>query len=120
MRDAKIWREELFSEIRTLANRFELNRLWSGSDKNYVSSFAEEVEHVFSDYDINAFISADRSVTQLRAEQLEALRQFRDALSSYVAGLALPGSSVNSRDVLLDPNWEPVMDAAARFIRMLD
>ncbi|HZZ91130.1 MAG TPA: hypothetical protein VFE23_01120 [Usitatibacter sp.] len=120
MRDAKIWRDELFSEIRTISNRFELNRLWSGVDKKWVSSFAEEVEHVFSDFDIDAFLAADQSVTQLTPDQLAALRAFRDALASYVSKLSRPTSRISYQDVLLDPAWEPVMRAAANFAQMVD
>lgn len=119
MRDAKIWRDELFSEIKTISNRFELNRLWSGLDKRSVSSFAEEVEHVFSDYDIDGFLVAGQAVTQLNQGQLDALRAFRDAFAAYLSGLHRPSSGVTSRDVLLDPNWEPVMYAAARFVETL-
>ena len=119
MRNIDTWRDELFSEIRTLANPFELNRLWSGVDGRNISSFAEEVEHIFSDYDIDGFLFLDQAHTTLTQEQALALRSFRDAFSKYVERLPIPVSSVRSKDVLIDPAWNAVMQAARNFVEQL-
>jgi hypothetical protein len=59
MRDHTIWRNELISVIRTISDINKLERLWSGINPHEISSFSEEVAHVFDDYSINYFIWLD-------------------------------------------------------------
>ena len=121
MRDHQLWRSELVSEIRTIADDGELKRLWSGLDPHGISSFAEEVAHVFDDYDIDGFIAAGPSTAKLHLDQFGALRRFRDRFAAYIDGLApTPLTSINHETVLADPHWGEVTDAARQFIALLD
>ena|SRR5438105_14876833 len=121
MRDYEIWRTELFSEIRTIANESELKRLWSGVDPKAISSFAEEVAHVFDDFDIDGFIAAGTNNAKLRYEQFEALRRFRDRFAEYIDRLRpTPLTSIDHKRVLNDPQWSEVTNAAREFVTLLD
>ena len=121
MRDHDIWCSELVSEIRTIADTSELKRLWSGADPRSVSSFAEEVAHVFDDYDINGFIAAGAGVGKLHHEQLDALVRFRDRFAAYIDRLApTPLVAIGYERVLGDPQWGDVTNAAREFIALLD
>ena len=121
MRDHEIWRRVLVSEIRTIANDGELKRLWSGLDPHAISSFAEEVAHVFDDFDIDGFVTAGPGKAKLHLEQFDALRRFRDRFAAYIDGMA-PASliSINQETVLADPQWGEVTGAAREFIALLD
>jgi len=121
MRDHEIWRSELVSEIRTIANDGELKRLWSGLDPRVISSFAEEVAHVFDDFDIDGFITAGPSKAKLHLEQFGALRRFRDRFAAYINGVApTPLTSIDHETVIADPQWGEVTEAAREFIALLD
>jgi len=121
MRDHEIWRSELFSEIRTIANAGELKRLWSGLDPHAISSFAEEVAHVFDDYDIDGFIAAAPDEVRLNLVQFGALRRFRDRFAVYLDGLApRPLTCIDHETILADPQWGEVTKAAREFIALLD
>ena len=121
MRDHEIWRSELVGEIRTIANASELKRLWSGLDPHAISSFAEEVAHVFDDYDIDGFITAGPSKAKLHLEQFGALRRFRDRFAAYIDWVApTPLTSIDHQTVLADPQWGDVTQAAREFIELLD
>ena len=118
MKDHEIWRSELVSEIRTIANAGELKRLWSGLDPHAISSFAEEVTHVFDDYDIDGFIAAGPDKAKLQLEQFGALRRFRDQFAAYIDGVApTPLASINHEKVLADPQWGEVTELAREFFR---
>lgn len=121
MRDHETWRSELIGEIRTIADSSELKRLWSGVDPQAISSFAEEVAHVFDDYDIDGFIAAGPSKAQLHPEQFAALRRFRDRFAAYIDGVApTPLTSIDHQTVLTDPKWGGVTEAAREFVDLLD
>lgn len=121
MRDHEIWRSELVDEIRTLANVDELKRLWAGLDPHAISSFAEEVAHVFDDYDIDGFIAAGPNQAKLQTEQFEALRRFRDRFAAYVDTLAPTSLTlIDYNAVLADPQWSEVTEAAREFIALFD
>jgi hypothetical protein len=120
MKNQAVWREELFSEIRTIANESELEALWLGLDSNATSSFAEEVAHIFDDYDINGFISLGANEIGLQASQLQALCRFRDLLSDYVDQMRpININSIDPNLVLNDPRWKAVVVSAADFIQSL-
>jgi hypothetical protein len=121
MRDYEIWRTELVSEIRTIANADELKRLWSGLEPHAISSFAEEVAHVFDDYDIDGFIAAEPNKAKLNIEQFAALRRFRDRFAAYVDGMVpAPLTAIDHETVLADPKWGEVTRTALEFIVLLD
>ena len=121
MRDHEIWRSELVSEIRMIANDGDLKRLWSGLDPHAISSFAEEAAHVFDDFDIDGFITAGPGKGKLQLEQFCALRRFRDRFAAYIDGVApTPLTSINHETVLADPQWTEVTGAAREFIALLD
>jgi hypothetical protein len=121
MRDRAIWKSELISEIRTIADDAELSRLWSGADPSSISSFVEEVTHVFDDYDIDGFIRTGADSGVLNPDQFVALRSFRDRFATYidVLGPKLLGS-ISHESVLRDPLWGAVTTAAREFIALLD
>lgn len=121
MRNHATWRSELFSEIRTIANADELKRLWSGLDEHGISSFAEEIAHVFDDYDIDGFIAAGPDRARLQPNQFGALRRFRDQFAVYIAGLAPAAlTTINHERVLSDPQWGEVTRLAREFVALLD
>ncbi len=121
MRDHAIWRSELVGEIRTIANAGELKRLWSGLDPDAISSFAEEVAHIFDDYDIDGFIAAGPDKAKLHPEQLGALRRFRDRFAAYIDGVApTPLTSINHETILADPHWGEVTKVAREFVSLFD
>jgi hypothetical protein len=120
MRNIEIWRSELVSEIRTIADSSELRRLWSGRSPQKISSFAEEVAHIFDDYDIDGFIAQGPSRAGLNSTQFSALCRFRDRFSYFLEGMA-PGAatSVAHEQVLADPKWHDVMKAASEFTKLI-
>jgi hypothetical protein len=121
MRDHDIWRSELINEIRTIANPNELKRLWSGADSHLISSFAEEVAHVFDDYDIDGFIASGQYKAKLDLEQFVALQKFRDLFAEFVNKMApMPLTSIAHETVLADQHWSGVSNAAREFITLLD
>lgn len=121
MRDHDIWRAELFSEIRTIANADEIRRLWSGLDAHAISSFAEEVAHVFNDYDIDGFIDAGCHKAQLNLDQFRALRKFRNQLASCVDEMAAtPLALIDHQAVLASLGWGEVTESAREFVALLD
>jgi hypothetical protein len=121
MRDSTIWRQELIDEVRTLADRHKLERLWSGSDPCAISSFAEEVAHVFDDYDIDAFLKIALRNNLLSGSQLQALHAFRDVFSAFVDRFGNQRlTDVSARRVLDDPRWLDVMSAARNFVNLTD
>lgn len=120
MRDHNNWRGELISEIRTIADANELRRLWSGVDPQSISSFAEEVSHVFDDYDIDGFIAAGADKAKLRLDQFQALRKFRDQFAAYIRGLSpTPLTSIRHEQILGNPQWREVTKSAHEFIALL-
>jgi hypothetical protein len=121
MRDIKIWKKELFSEICTIADLEELENLWSGKNKTAISSFSEEVSHVFDDYDIDGLIAKGANEIGLTSDQFNALCRFRDQFLSYINS-APQGNSAhpNYLDVLKDPKWIAVSKAAQEFSVLLD
>ena len=121
MRDIAIWRLELFDELRTIANRSELEQLWSGVNPNAISSYQEEVEHVFSDFDIDGFLSLDPKQNGLTPPQLLALRRFRDEFSNYVdyTNREYKGKP-DFRVVLADSQWARIMFLAQEFVALID
>jgi hypothetical protein len=121
MKDHEIWRTELFSEIRTIADASELRRLWSGKDAHQISSFAEEVAHVFDDFDIDGFIAAGPEKAKLRPEQFDALCKFRNFFSIYIDSKAsMTLTTVDHESILSDPNWKEVTKAASEFISSIN
>lgn len=121
MRDHEIWRSELISEIRTIANEAELKQLWSGLDPHSISSFTEEVTHIFDDYDIDGFIAGGLDKAKLHLGQFGALCKFRDRFATYIDGAApKPLTSISYETVLADPQWSKVTQAAREFITLLD
>jgi hypothetical protein len=121
MRDHTIWRNELISEIRTIADIDELERLWFGINPREISSFVEEVAYVFNDYSINEFISAGPQKAVLTIEQFDALCRFRDRFSRYLEEIApRPLVSIEHKKILMDPQWHEVIKAAQEFITLLD
>jgi hypothetical protein len=121
MKGHEIWRRELFDEIRSIADEDELRRLWSGMSSHAISSFAEEVAHVFDDYDIDGFIECGSAQAKLHLDQFDALRRCRDLFAIYIESVA-PASvtSINYEKVLADPQWRSVAEAARAFIFLLD
>ena len=120
MRDHNNWRSELISEIRTIADTNELRRLWSGAEPQSISSFAEEVSHVFDDYDIDGFIAAGVDKSKLRLDQFEALGKFRDQFAAYIRGWSsTPLTSIRHEQILGDPRWHEVTKSACDFIGLL-
>lgn len=121
MRNIEIWRNELFDEIRTIANPMALQKLWSGSDPCSISSFEEEVAHVFDDYDIDGFIAHGLVVSKLNSMQFSSLCKFRDIFSAYVDEVAsIRSASIDYVAILADPRWREVMSAAFEFVELLD
>jgi hypothetical protein len=121
MRDHTIWRNELISVIRTIADANELERLWSGINPRKISSFSEAVAHVFDDYSIDDFILAGPQKAVLNIEQFDALCRFRDRFSRYIDEIALkPLGSMSHKKILMDPQWHEVIKAAQEFITLLD
>jgi hypothetical protein len=121
MRDHTIWRNELISVIRTISDVNELERLWFGINPREISSFAEEVAHVFDDYSIDDFILAGPQKAVLTTEQFDALCRFRDKFFHYIREIALrPFTSVDYKKILADPEWHEVIKAAQEFITLLD
>jgi hypothetical protein len=121
MRDYQIWHDELVSEVRTISDATELERLWSARESDSVSSFAEDVAHVFDDFDIDGFLSDEKCRARFNGGQLEALRMFRDKFARYV-DLLRPGqlATIDYKRVLDDPKWSEVVGAAHAFIELYD
>lgn len=118
MRDLTIWRAELIDEIRTIADLDGLQRLWLGKDEGAISSFEEEVAHIFDDYQIDDFLRLPKESTKLSAEQTSALVRFRDCFSSFLASpRAKPYAD---REILKDPKWHEVVTRAKEFIDRVD
>jgi len=118
MRDPDTWRTELISEIRTISNTVELRDLWRGRGGG-ISSFAEEVSHVFDDYDIDAYL-ADRAAIDLSDDQARTLKEFRDHFSTFIASCRQPLHLVSSDEILAQPGWHQVCEAARKFIQAVD
>jgi hypothetical protein len=120
MRDLNIWRSELISEISTISSMSELKRLWSGHDVNEVSSFSEEVAHIFDDYDINGFIDNGPFKAEMNAAQFDALCEFRHQFSDYVDRFTAEQITTMDHDAIFsDPKWLKVIAAAYAFINTL-
>jgi hypothetical protein len=121
MRDHTIWRNELICEIRTIADIDELERLWFGINPREISSFAEEVAHVFDDYSIDDFILAGPQKAVLNIEQFDALCRFRDRFSRYIDEMASRSLAfIDDKKIIIDPQWHEVIKAAQEFITLLD
>jgi hypothetical protein len=123
MRDIAIWRNELIDELRTIGNRKELEQLWSetGPNATAISSYPEEVEHVFSDFDIDGFLSLDLKQSGLTPSQSLALHQFRDEFSKFVDYTNREHHGMpDYRTVLADPRWARIMALAKEFITLID
>jgi hypothetical protein len=121
MRDAATWRKSLFDEIRTIASRSEIERLWSGKDPLAISSYQEEVAHVFDDFDADGFIAMASTKNWLDNAQLTALRDFRDEFASYVIDTNREfGGQPDYQVVLADPRWTQIMSLADTFISLID
>jgi hypothetical protein len=120
MMDAATWRKELFDEIRTIANRSDLEQLWSGKNPMAISSYDEEVAHVFDDYNIDGFIARCAASDWLSAAQLSALKTFRDEFASYVdfTNRTSEGKS-DYRIILADPRWIRIMSLAEEFVSLI-
>ena len=120
MMDHATWRRELFDEIRTIADRKELEDLWFGKDSTAISSYEEEVAHVFDDYDIDGFIERSAAERWLVPTQLDALRNFRDTFANFVRDTRMKfGEKVDPHIILNDPKWAKVMSAAKDFITLI-
>lgn len=108
---------ELKGEIRTIASLQELRELWSGSNPSRISSPAEEVAHVFDDYQIDRILDTGRDTLKATAAEFQALREFRDAMNRYLEHIG-PGQlhAISWQEVLRDPVWKEVSLAARKFI----
>ena len=121
MRDHEVWRYELISEIRTIADEAELRRLWTGVNPRSISSFAEEVAHIFSDYDIDGFIEAGADEGKLSSAQFAALQRFRDRFAAYLNEIApMPLASISHESILGDRRWGQVIKTAREFIALVE
>jgi len=121
MKDANTWRGELISEIRTIANPEKLARLWYGKDGLEISSFSEEVAHVFDDYDIDGFLAQDLALSQLNEAQHVALQDFRDRFSDFIDRLGNRNvSAIDPKEILDNPGWSLVVEKARRFLQLID
>jgi len=119
--DFEGWRNELISEIRVISKRSEIEKLWSGIEPKRISSYEEEVAHVFSDYDIDGFLSLDEGKTGLTPLQTAALRKFRDSFHKYVGFTNKEYNGLpDYRLILEDPKWDSIMKLAAEFISMIE
>lgn len=109
---------ELKGEIETIADERELRKLWSGSDPKSISSPAEEVAHVFDDYQIDRILRAGREVIGVTESEFHALRAFREAFALYLEHIA-PKSiqTLDWEEVLGDPLWQRVSLAAKDFVK---
>lgn len=118
MRDLATWKRELLCEIETISDKAELERLWLVPGSHSASSFAEEVAHVFDDFDIDGFVEQDLRKTGLSSAQLDALRSFRDAFASYVSTLKNEFGDTNPQPawILRDPRWAHIMNLAASLV----
>lgn len=120
MRDIDIWRHELFDVVCTIANPEEIRVLWLGEDPSAISSYEEEVAHVFHDYEIDAFLELEPVVSGITSEQLEALRNFRDAFREFVSYVyRIYGSTPSPQQILDDKKWNEVQKLASKFIESL-
>jgi hypothetical protein len=121
MRNIEIWRHELFVTIRAISDSVGMRRLWLGLEPGAISSFAEEVAHVFHDFDIDGLIKLGPEGARLNLKQFSALCEFRDQLRMYVNGVPTrPLTLVDPITVLDDPKWEEVVRAARKFVSLLD
>ena len=116
--DALTWKAELIDEVRTLSNLKELETLWLGKDPHRISSFTEEVAHVFADLDIDSFLALDPTVVGLSEIQRQSLIQFRDALSDYVD--ATKHVHRDDKAILEDPSFRRITGLADLFIQQLE
>jgi hypothetical protein len=120
MRDIDIWRNELFDVVCTIANRNELEALWLGRNPSQISSYEEEVAHVFNDYEIDAFLDLDPTVSGATRPQIEALRGFRDTFREFVTHVTHSyGQTPDPRAILADNGWAEVQRRAEIFVRSL-
>lgn len=107
---------ELRSVIETIADPQQLRQLWSGSKHQEISSPAEEIAHVFDDYQIDAILKTDRSVLDVSESEFRALTVFRDSINRYLEHIAPRRlQSIDWREVLDDPYWRDVSSAAKAF-----
>ncbi len=121
MNDMDVWRRELIDEVRTIANHQMLERLWLGEDPHEVSSYLEEVAHIFDDYDINGFLLRSTDETRLTPQQFAALRRFRDEMAHYVSQIKNEYSNAPDNEfVLSDPRWKNVMKLAQDFMGAIE
>jgi len=113
------WKAELIDELRTFSNLEELERLWLGKDPQIISSFTEEVAHVFDDLDIDGFLALDPASIGFSEIQRQYLMEFRDALSNYVE-LMKRVRRTNDKAILDDPSFQRITTLADHFVRQLD
>lgn len=116
--DPDVWRAELIDELRTIADLQELESLWLGNDQAKISSFTEEVVHVFDDLDIDAFLALKSSDTDLSPRQRQTLVMFRDALLDYVN--ATRSTRPDAPSVLADPRFRHVSALARQFLNEVE
>jgi hypothetical protein len=116
----EVWRAELFDEIRTIADPVELRSLWLGHNPDRISSFREEVAHVFDDLDIDGFLRLDSRETGMSSDMREILVSFRDAFSALIRELSVNGFPADDRVILDDPRFMNVSRLARRFVDRLN
>ena len=121
MRDIPTWRKELFDEIRTISNRNELEQLWMGTDLKFCSSYSEEVEHIFDDFNIRGFLSLKSEQSGLTPTQRLMLQKFCDEFTNYVQYTNREHKGMPDPEVVLsDPRWSRIISLAQAFVRLID
>lgn len=119
--DALTWKTELTDELRTFANPDELELLWLSGNSERISSFSEEVAHVFDDLDIDAFLALSPNDTGLSNAQQRYLLDFRNALSAYVDQLkSMKRPRPSDKEILEDLDFKRITALARRFVEEIE
>ena len=111
----ELWLANLVNDARALADKQHQEKRWSAPDAKPWENPGELLCAVFDDHLLNEFI-AEHSPS-FSAQQLEAATTFKSAL---VRHRALSPKKLIAEDVLVDPEWQLVRHAAARFVAVFD
>ncbi|MEZ5824988.1 MAG: hypothetical protein R3C97_09670 [Geminicoccaceae bacterium] len=115
-----IWRNELFDIIKAISNKDELQMLWYGSNRDMISSYDEDLEHLFGLYNIEKFALLNEHESKINKSQNNLLKTFIKEIDNFEKARKLDPSDFSPDIVLINSSeWKVVMHAAKRFINSL-
>lgn len=105
------WKLNIYNSIRDFSNIDKQRKLWLGHDKNYASSFDEDISLLFDSYCFEGFIDSLESEKEEYDNLIKELKVFKKILDSYK-------KKNSDAEILDDVEWHKIVNKAKLIIEL--